>query len=269
MNEAHIKLASQINPVIGETITISFTDISTLTVNNKDSGKTVVTAVVSTIGIIAVVSLAVYAIASCPFVYVENNGEFVFIGELYPGVITKNSQRDDYIALPSFKSSDSTYVLRITNELMEVQHTDFVQLVKVDHHEDVEVLMDKHGNVHSFSSKSPPNSAIEDSSLDVLNTVLNEDGNFYSFDELENNDKAIRSVILDFDKPLESNQGKLFLTVKNTMWLDYLFGKFNEQFGIYYNTFQRDLQKESAEKSRGKIKAEHLRRLKSELHQEL
>ena len=51
---------------------------------------------------------------------------------------------------------------------------------------------------------------------------------------------AIRSY---YDKPEENNDAKLYLTAKNSVWLDYIYGKFNEQFGTYYKTFQKNQQK--------------------------
>jgi len=42
----------------------------------------------------------------------------------------------------------------------------------------------------------------------------------------------------------------LYLTAKNSVWLDYIYGKFNEQFGSYYKTFQKNQQKVSADSIR-------------------
>ncbi len=57
--------------------------------------------------------------------------EYVFSGELYPGNILKNAQQTDYLPLPSLKEADGVYKIQITNELLEIQHTDLAELLVV------------------------------------------------------------------------------------------------------------------------------------------
>jgi hypothetical protein len=75
------------------------------------------------------------------------------------------------------------------------------------------------------------------------------DNNAYLFDSKINASESTRNIELIFNKPQHTDKAKLFLTVKNSMWLDYVFGKFNEQFGTYYTQFQKDQQEASKEKS--------------------
>jgi len=63
------------------------------------------------------------------------------------------------------------------------------------------------------------------------------------------NSSSIRNIELNFNRPPQTKKAKLVLTVKNSMWLDYVFGKFNEQFGTYYAQFQKNQQGSSKEKS--------------------
>jgi len=89
--------------------------------------------------------------------------------------------------------------------------------------------------------------------IDNLNVdnvpALNKDDNSYLFNSDIIKSSSIRNIELEFKNPQYSKNAKLFLTLKNSMWLDYVFGKFNEQFGSYYNQFQKDQQESTKEKS--------------------
>ena len=54
---------------------------------------------------------------------------------------------------------------------------------------------------------------------------------------------------MTFKKPLDTGNGKLILNAKNSFWLDYIYGKFNEQFGSFYNDFAESQKKVPAQKN--------------------
>ncbi len=249
-NELHFNINKDITPGFGTQITIPFSDILSLSINDKNSGRSILNAVAGTIGIIAVVSIIAAAVkGSCPFIYVNNGEEFIFTGELYPGIITANQERDDYLSLPNLTSNNDEYNIKITNELKEIQHTDLVELIVVEHPENVTILMDKNGLLHSFSSIIPPNKVMVDHLKNDITPSLKKDNVSYLFNSEMKYPTSLRNLELEFDKPAQSKQAKLFVTVKNSMWLDYVFGKFNAQFGTYYDKFQKDQQFISKEKS--------------------
>ena len=248
LNEVHFFLKNNISPERGKTIVIPLADINSISVNDRNTGRSILYALGTTVGVFALLLIIYWATkSSCPFVYINNGEEFVFMGELYPGVITANLQRDDYLALPNFKAFNNEYILKISNELLEIQHTDLAQLLLVDHDENVEILLDKSGNLHSFSSISSPRNVLVDGIKDDINPSLVKDNNNYLFNTDILNSKSTRELILEFDKPENKLTAKLYLTAKNSMWLDYVYGKFNEQFGDYYPKFQKDQQKAPAE----------------------
>ena len=248
LNEVHFFLTNNISPEIGKKLTIPITDIKSISVNDKNTGRSILNVLGTTVGVFALLLIIIAATkSSCPFVYINNGVEFVFMGEIYPGVITANLQRDDYLPLPNFKTFNEEYVLKISNELLEIQHTDLAQLLVVDHDENVEILLDKFGNLHSFSSISSPRNVLVDGIKDNINPSLVKDNNNYLFNTDILNSKSTRELILEFDKPINNKTAKFYLTAKNSMWLDYVYGKFNEQFGNYYPKFQKDQQKAPAE----------------------
>lgn len=157
----------------------------------------------------------------------------------FRGAITPNTQRDDHIPLPKFVPAGEDYIIKVTNELKEIQYTDLLQLLVLEHPEDVKVLLDQNGKAHSFSKIEAPDKAFSDRFSVDLSNVLQEDKRLFLFDSDIATKDGSRSLTMEFTKPAGAKQAKLFLTAKNSFWLDYTFGKFNEQFGSYYNTFQK------------------------------
>ncbi|MCJ7757669.1 MAG: hypothetical protein MUP24_05940, partial [Gillisia sp.] len=250
LNEVHFYIKSNNLPDYGSQITIPFSEIVSISINDKNTGRSIANATVGTIGVIVVIFIIILATkSSCPFIYVKNGEEFVFTGELYPGILTANQQLDDYLLLPNLNEVNNEASIKITNELKEIQYTDFVQLLEIDHPYNVKVLMDKNGNPQTFSNIIPPNNVLVDN-LNIDNSpALIKDDNSYLFNSEINSSSSTRNIEMEFNKPQNTENAKLFLTVKNSMWLDYVFGKLNQQFGTYYPQFQKDQQAVSLEKS--------------------
>ena len=103
ISEIHIKLDTNIYPEIGSTITVPFTDINSVSLNKRDHAMELTVFVLGVAGVAGAIFLIILATkSSCPFVYVKNGDTYKFIGELYPGVLTENMQRDDYIPLGKY-----------------------------------------------------------------------------------------------------------------------------------------------------------------------
>ncbi len=250
LNEVHFMLENTMDSEIGSPVSIPFSNIKSISVNDKNTGRSIANVFFGTIGALAVVAIIIAATkSSCPFVYVKNGEEFVFTGELYPGVLTANQQRDDYLPLPNTMNTNNEYTIKISNELKEIQYTDFVQLLEIEHPNNVQILLDKNGNLHSFSNViGPKNVLVDNTNIDNA-PVLNKDNNSYLFNSEINNASSIRNIELKFKNSKQTDKAKLLLTVKNSMWLDYVFGNFNERFGTYYAKFQKDQQGFPKEKS--------------------
>ncbi len=259
LNEVHIKLNSNEVPVIGSQVIMPFTDIISISVNDKNTGKTIITALMGTIGVLAGIFIIIALTkSSCPFVYIKNGDEYKFIGELYPGVLTANQQRDDYLYLSNFESFNNEYTIKITNELKEIQYTDYVQLIVAEHPENSTVLLDENGNPHMFNNIIPPNKVLVDNYKTETTTALGKDNISYLFNTDLEEHSSLREIELEFDKPVHSNNAKLYVVAKNSMWLDYIFGKFNEQFGSYYSEFQKNQQLASKEKAVNWMDEQHI-----------
>lgn len=248
LNEVHFHLKNINNFENTQTVSIPLSDIESISVNDKNTGRAIANVFLGTIGTAFAVLLIVAALkSSCPFVYIKNGEEYAFVGELYPGTITPNMQKDDYLPLPNFESENDEYTVKISNYLKEVQYTDQVQLVLVNHDKDIEVLMDSNGSLQTFRNLVPPKESIQDNGIKNLSLALKKDNQFYAFDTPIKTNNSTRNMVFKFEKQKESKEAKLYLTAKNSVWLDYAFGKFNEQFGSYYNTFQKKQQEVSGD----------------------
>ncbi len=249
LNEVHIYLKEGEPLSLAYTV-IPFNEIEEIGVAYKDEATSIAYAALGTLGALVLI-LAIYAAlkSSCPFIYVSNGEEYVFSGELYPGNIIKNAQETDYLPLPVLKETDGKLNIRITNELMEIQHTDLAQLIEVSHPENTTALADKKGQILLYSDLESPVKAVLDGKINNSQPALVADASSYMFDTPVTNSDNTRNVVLTFTKPTDVQEAKLFLRAKNSLWLDYVFGKFNQKFGSYYNTFQKSQQETTKEEA--------------------
>ena len=258
-DEIHFYLKPIIAFQLNENVEISLTDIDSISVNNKNSGRTIANIALTTVGTVFVAALLYAALkSSCPFVYIKNGEEYNFIGELYPGIINANMQGDDYLPIPKFLAQNNEYTLMVSNQLKEIQHTDQLQLLLINHEKEVEVLMDSKGKLQTFTNLESPTYAVLDNETNNLSAALQKDNNFYSFNTTKSTLNSTRSIHFKFEKPNDNSKAKLYLTAKNSVWLDYVFGKFNKKFGLYYNTFQKEQQNLSVDKMRQWASAQNI-----------
>ena len=259
LDEIHFYLKTPTNFEVNTSVSIPLSDIASVSVNDKNTGRAIANVILGTVGTLFVTLLLYAALkSSCPFIYIKNGENYDFVGELYPGIITANMQKDDYLPLSKFKPDNGVYSLKIANQLKEIQYTNHVQLVLVNHEKDVEVLLDREGVLQTFSKIIPPINATLDNQIIDIATALKKDNNFYAFNTSIESENNTRNVIFEFDKPYQKGDAKLYLTAKNSVWLDYIFGKFNEQFGSYYKTFQKQQQQVDADKIKEWSQGQHI-----------
>jgi hypothetical protein len=239
--EVHIYI-SEYAEGLNSQIIIPISAIKKIEVYDPAVGATVASYVFTTVGIIAgacVVLVALVALfkSSCPFVYISDGQSFHFTGEMYGGAIYAPHERDDFMPLPAFVPTNGQYILKIANELLERQYTNLAELIVVEHPENSSVLIDKNGDLQTILNPESPVSAVSGNNIDYTNPVLLKDSCSYLFNEDNRDSPELSNLALSFKKPLNAKSGKLILNAKNSFWLDYMYGKFNELFGTYYNKF--------------------------------
>ena len=225
---------------------IPINDIQRIGIVNNNGGLSFINAALGTIGVFALFMIVVALTkSSCPFVYVSNGNEYIFAGELYPGNIIKNAQETDYLPLPALQNNQGQYNIQITNELLEIQHTDLAQLMVVSHPKNTKALADKNGRILIYQDLQSPIQTVLDGKIKNLQPGVAKDGVSFMFDTPFNTTDSKRSAVFTFNKPANATDAKLLITAKNSLWLDYVFGKFNKKFGSYYSTFQKKQQETS------------------------
>ena len=70
----------------------------------------------------------------------------------------------------------------LINELKEIQHTDMIELIVVNHEKDSKVLIDKKGVPHVFSDIQSPVKVLLDNNSNQLEPAVEKDGMHYKFD---------------------------------------------------------------------------------------
>jgi hypothetical protein len=257
LKEVHIFLSEETEkPQLGD-VSIPLDDIQKIQIIEKNQGATAFSHVATGVAIAGTIAILASTISqsgssssssssSCPFVYSHNGHEYTLEGEVYPGALMQNMERDDYLSLPSLNTVNGEYRIKMSNELEERQYTNLAKLVVVNHPKESQILLDKYGHPELINDPQVPDNIFSFKG-DNLNSVLEEkDRHVFLFNEKE---YSKNGVVLDFQKPATSTQGKLILNGKNTMWLEYIYASFTSQFGRRFNGWINKQGKLPSEKS--------------------
>lgn len=213
---------------------MALADIKRADIYTIDKKATTRSAVLSTVGISVIGSVAlafiVLAIAcNCPQVYVENNGAEYFNGGMYSGAVYASLERTDYMPLGNLIPVNNTVKIKINNAPEEEQFINNVFLVKADYAKGTEVLEDRHGRLYSYSKVEAPLKAINNNGSVINDLLTQKDGKSYGFND--NSNQTFSNVLLSFKKPAEAKNAKLVIRGNNSMWSGYIYKNFNSLFG--------------------------------------
>jgi hypothetical protein len=231
--------------------TLSLDKVQKIEVIEKDKGRTtgsyVIGALGFTLGSLVVAAIIVAATkSSCPFVSAYDGEQFLLQGEIYGGAIYPQLARDDYMPLLMRPAANGNLELKISNELQERQYTDVADLMVITHKKNMQVLSDEKGNLFPVSELHAPVKATFSDQKDVLAPLQTENDNrlLYFDDTLADNARNYTDI--QFDKPASAAKAKLVLSVKNSYWLDYLYGELIKGIGTYYPTYLKEQAKRPA-----------------------
>ena len=245
LNEVHLYL-DEFTKAENNQVSIPISSISKIDIYDKDTATTAGSYFIGGIGITASAILVLAVIValtkqSCPFIYTSDGNNYQFAGEIYSGSIHKPLERNDYLKLPTYPDQ-SVYTLKITNEVREIQHTNLLELLVVDHPDHTTMLADKYGKLHSLSQLIAPKSAFSFDGKDVTKQLTAKDDLFYQSSTTETNLPQKDGVILEFPNPGKAKTAKLAVHAKNSIILDYMIGQFHESFGNLYDTYMKKQQ---------------------------
>ena len=223
-------------------VTFKLGDIKKIdyTVSEIDIAGTILAGAAMVAGVfllIVVIELATKGL-SCPFVYVYEQGQYKFIGEIFSGATYPSLERHDYLALGDLEATDGQYRIKIANKVKEIQHTNLAELVVVDHPRDTKVIMDKNGNCQTMGKIQAPVQAVNLRGKDVRLELSKQDTISYSGEGAIESQTETDGVVITFDRPAGADSAKLLLKAKNNLWIDYTFKRFHELFGSYYHRWE-------------------------------
>lgn len=248
--EVHFYSNAALDMSENSAIALPFSKIEKIEIYDDATGHSIFMASAGVVGTLVLVGVIIALTkSSCPFIYANDGENYVFEGELYPGAIRAKLERDDYMLLRNLKPKDGLYSIKVSNELKEIQYTNLLNLIEIKHDNNLRVLLDSKGNAHTISQLNAPSKLMVNELSADLKPFIENDDISYQFNENMMNGDELNSVVLEFEKPAAITSGKLVLTARNSYWLDYMYGKFNEKMGTYFNEFQNKQESVSSEKS--------------------
>ncbi|MES2795304.1 MAG: hypothetical protein V4683_05020 [Bacteroidota bacterium] len=184
---------------------------------------------------------------NCPYVYSYDNSKLNFEGNLYSGAIYPNLERNDYLTIPNMAITDGKYKFRLENPRDdEQQFTNFMQMMVVHHSDQVRVLPDRKGILHTIKDLQKPEEAVSFDSKNQLSEVTEKDGRFYQFSEYQDKER-LNGVVLKFKNESKSTNPKLVLSLKNSDWAGYVYKEGVSLFGDKLPAWRKKQMKRSGE----------------------
>ena len=251
LSEVHLFVAGVPSATVGENFNLPLDKVQKIEVIEHDSKRTTSSYVIGALGYTAGAFLLTAVIvaatkSSCPFVSAYDGKDFSLQGEIYGGAIYPQLARYDYLPLKMAPATDGTLQLKITNELKEKQYTDFADLWVITHKANNKILCDDNGNLYSIAQPQTPVSAVLNDRKNLLPFLEKEGDNAVAYMDDTTTTDASNKLVMTFKKQPATKAAKLVLTLKNSYWLDLLYGKLAEGFGSYYGKYLKKQSKKPA-----------------------
>lgn len=248
-SEVHFYIQKDSSAHTGQ-YTLNLEKINRIEIIEVDKKRTTNSYVLGTVGYtLGGLALAGVIIAltksSCPFVSAYTDNGFLLQGEIYGGAIYPQLARHDFMPLRLSPDPEGEYEVKISNELKERQFTDMAELWVVGHDEHTKVLCDEQGLLHTITEPHTPELAILDGNRNVTPALLTRDDNYLLHFDDTSTVNGMNEVTLRFPQPVNSVKGKLVLTLKNSYWLDYLYGELAKHLGDYYPAYVAEQKKKT------------------------
>ena len=228
-----------IHAFVGRTqYSVAMADVQRVWITKSDAVTTTF-AVIGVVAGVAVVALAIAVLTkeSCPFVYSWDGQQYVFDAEPYGGAITKGLERDDYGVLEHLRpDSAGLYRLLVTNEVNEVQYTNSMRLMVVDHRPGSRFVMDEHGRLHAVSAAVAPSSARDQEGRDLVPWLGATDERIWEPLPPKDAAGAVRQeIVLTFPKPREATRAQLVARAGTGLWGSHMIREMLELRGSSVN----------------------------------
>ncbi len=250
LNEVHFYIESDNTAAVGP-YTLQLDKVEKIEVIEKDKKRTTSSYVIGTlgytVGALVVVAIIIAATkSSCPFVSAYDGTNFSLQGEIYGGAIYPQLARHDYMPLKMAPLNDGTLQLKISNELYEKQFTDIADLWVVTHLKNYKVLVDEGGNLLTVAAAEPPIFASLNNQTTTTSALQKAGDNSLLYMDDTSSINASNQVVMNFNNPGHAKKAKLVLSLKNSYFLDLLYGELAKGFGRHYARYSKKQQKKPA-----------------------
>lgn len=238
---------NEYNDLQNDKISIHGSAIEKAVVYNIDGTVTTLTnAGIAGLAFIVVVSIYIFIICNCPHVYVYDGKEYALETSLFTGAVTKGLERHDYKILPDYLTNQA--LIKIINEELELQYTDLLELLVIQHPPGTIIAPDANGNIYSIGNPIVPSHTLTADSKDYSFEINEQDDIPFGFNVPGEND--LSDLYLTFDSiPQEKVNGNLVLKLKNTTWGGLVYKQFISKFGNYYGRWSEKSQERSGDKT--------------------
>ena len=189
------------------------------------------------VGIGIVVAIVVALKSSCPFVSGYNGDEYTLQGEIFSGAIFPQLVRDDHLPLHLEPDKSGFLKVQISNELQEVQYTDLARLQVITHEPNNTIVPGLSGDLYSVMDPEAPLSARTGDGEFVSGPLKYEDDGSVVQMTDSNSTDGTSQINLLFKKPAADSEGRLLVRLKNSYFLDVLYGELVKGMGTYYSTY--------------------------------
>ncbi|MEQ8335837.1 MAG: hypothetical protein RIA62_00745 [Cyclobacteriaceae bacterium] len=221
-------------------VSIQGSAIEKAVVYNVDgTATTLANAGIAALAYLVAVAIYIFIICNCPHVYAFDGEEYTLETSLFTGAVTKGLERHDYKIIPDHLPEQ--VLLKVVNEELELQHSDLLELLVVQHSPEVIIAPDAKGNIYSIEQPIAPTKVFTSDSKDYSFEISEQDDLPFSFNVEGEND--LSDLYLTFDAlPKELNKVNLLLNLKNTTWGGFVYKKFISNFGGYYGKWSEKSQ---------------------------
>jgi hypothetical protein len=250
LNEIHIYALGQ-KLEDSTHLSIPVSSVTRVDMYEKNIKKTKTTRTISTVAVIVIpiaILVGIIAVAcNCPQVYAYDGSQYQFKSGVFSGAIYSSLEKTDYLPLENPINVNGKYMFRLMNNQREEQYINQLQLINVRHDATTHVLLDRNGHIHTYQQTIAPISTSLKNDEAGLTFKL-KDGNSFMFNQKADVHSDFGTVILTFDKPVDTRQGKLIVNAKNSLWAGYIFEEFSSLFGDKFQKYQAKQDKADKQK---------------------
>ncbi len=234
-------------------INVTDKDIIGVNVYNINEGLTTLS-MVGTASFTALAAIGTFlAIAcGCPHVHTYDGDTYRFNSGMFTGAVAPKLERFDYKLLPDPFPRSDTYHMMITSDENEKQYINNMELMVVNHDKNTSILPDQSGRIYTISSPQLPISISNDSGDDISYITSSQDDFSYNFSSIA--ESGFSNVYATFKTDEQKQNGKLILTLNNTLWGGYVYDKFSNLFGWYHDNWVKKNQRKTSEEMKQDIK---------------